>query len=221
MKNDQDRVEHWNEYYSKVKLTRNPSPFCVWVFDKFVRGESTVIEFGCGNARDTFHLAGKASAVIGIDSSAIAIDNNQKQASLNSGIYFVNADVSYLNLKNFDLERTRSKIFYSRFFIHAISLQDELALNEYIDRVSNPGDLSIHEFRTPRDRLFQKGHSVSGNESIEGHYRRFVEPSEYIDRLNGGWNVIYLEESDDFAVMGSDKPTVVRIVAERCKLASS
>lgn len=58
---------YWKEFYSKPH-TSEPSPFAIWAVGSGLCGKR-VIDFGCGNGRDTRYLA-TCNNVVGVDSNA-------------------------------------------------------------------------------------------------------------------------------------------------------
>src|SRR5680860_193649 len=90
-------TKHWQKFYKKNKVTKTPSSFAKFCFDKIPDG-SKIIDVGCGNGRDQEYLSTKGMYVCGVDK---AVNNT-----------------SYSDIDNiFD-------VVYSRFFLHAIPTKE-------------------------------------------------------------------------------------------------
>ena len=60
------------------------------------------------------------------------------------------------------------------------------------------------------------GEIISTTERVHGHYRRFIIPEEFHDRLiERGFKVISLQEEDGVAKYGDDDPVVIRVIAAK------
>ena len=105
---------------------------------------------------------------------------------------------------------------YSRFVLHAIPESLEDAILDFAEQVLPPGGRMLHEFRTTKDALKEKGQALSANERLTDHYRRFIDADAFREKLQKrGWKEVFFVESDGLAVFGEDNPVVARIVVEK------
>ena len=71
---------YWNAFYSKFDL-QHPSQFCVTTAIEAAADRSQpIIEFGCGNGRDSMYFATHGFNVYGCDLSKGGIENNVKKS---------------------------------------------------------------------------------------------------------------------------------------------
>jgi hypothetical protein len=114
-------------------------------------------------------------------------------------------------VKNFDL-------IYARFFLHTInSIEEDIFLN-LLKKISNKKTIVALEFRTTKDKLFKKGKKISKNESITDHYRRFVEVSNFKNKLKKlNFKIIYFKQSVNLSNFKNDNPNLCRIVFKNVK----
>src|SRR5690554_5078137 len=116
---------HWNSYYNSDVVPELPSQFCVFVANEFP-SIGTVVEFGCGNGRDSLFFARHGKSVLGIDASEAAIQVCKKMAKKDAlDARFLNARIESENcldtVKNGLSEMGNGELLiYARFFLHAI-----------------------------------------------------------------------------------------------------
>lgn len=153
--------------------------------------------------------------VIALDACEVAIADNlqyQQSLSLKTQGEFLTLDFAKLD----QLETKDSNTLYSRFVLHAIheSLEDKIL--DYATTHFASGGKMLHEFRTIRDPLMQQGDVLSETERLTTHYRRFLNPDVFREKLAvRGWKELFFVESDELAVFGDENPVVARIVAEK------
>ena len=116
---DKDLIHHWDEYYKKDKAPSFPSPFAEYVAN-ILNTQQDILEIGCGNGRDAKYFSSKGHHVTGLDRSREAIELCKRLYSNEPIDFFFGAitDIAKQN-KIYDL-------IYSRFVIHALSLNEEL-----------------------------------------------------------------------------------------------
>ena len=66
---------YWNTFYSKASIPAVPSQFCVLVSTELSRS-TPIVEFGCGNARDSLYFISQGFTVLASDLSKEAIESN-------------------------------------------------------------------------------------------------------------------------------------------------
>jgi len=105
------------------KSMYEPSLFARSMFRKYMEKGKALIEFGCGNGRDSLYFADKGVNVTGIDASQVAIEKLQEKVLLTNCLFicddFVNAESIY---------QIQYDYCYSRFTLHAINEQQELQI---------------------------------------------------------------------------------------------
>jgi len=215
--------EYWNKYYSrkiyKDVWTINPSSFCKLV-SKDINVNSRVLEIGCGNGRDSYYFAEISEFVKGVDYSKSAIDFCSETAKHRG----LTIDFNTLNLYNQgDVEEFCKQnengfdIVYARFLVHAISLAGEKTLLNIFEKCLTEKGIVRLEFRTIGDKRINEGESISSNEKSDGHYRRFINPEKFRDRieLSNKMKVFESIVSDEFAVFGDEKPEVCRMIIKK------
>ena len=60
-------IEYWENYYKSRKDTHYPSLFAKFVLKNYVKRNSSLIEFGCGNGRDAKYFANNHINIIAFD----------------------------------------------------------------------------------------------------------------------------------------------------------
>ena len=201
-------MNHWDEYYKKDNIPDYPSPFAEYVANK-LSNQQTILEVGCGNGRDAKFLASQGHLVTGLDRSGEAIELCKKLYSVEFLEFFFGTitDIEKINKKKYDL-------IYSRFVIHAMSLNEEIKTLKMSHKLLNKDGQLFIECRSINDPLSRKGDILSNTERIEGHYRRFIILEEFKQRLvQVGFKIIKTIESNGLAKFGKDDPVVIRIHA--------
>lgn len=206
-----DDNQYWNNFYRSKHMDINTNTlFAEYIFKNWIDKRKTIFECGCGNGRDSLFFGQQGLDVVGMDASKTAIENIPDHIP---NCKFICGDfVESLNSfeQNYD-------IIYSRFTIHAISLEQELRLLQNVRQKLNTNGLFCIETRSIHDELFGKGKKVGKDSYIyDNHYRRFLKMEELLIRLiKVGFSIKYAEENIGFAPMGNADPPIIRIVA--CK----
>lgn len=209
----QGRAGYWNAYYEKRRAPINPSSFAIFCHENFFDNHSRVLEFGCGNGRDSFYFS-KKHKVTAIDQSAVVIQANRQRTS-DEGILsldFLEGNFGY------DIPGLPDSVdvVYGRFVMHAMPIEDEVRALKCAARLLAPGGRIFLEFRTDKDPLMQKGQIVGSNERFTNHYRRFINLDEFCDRLETyGFSIDFRLERSGLAKHGDDDPTVGRVIAKK------
>jgi len=204
------RSDYWDEYYAARATMRRPLPS---QFATFVAGEldrpHRVIELGCGNGRDSIFFSSFGHEVIGVDGSGSAVAASSSLAeSLGEKVTFIRSTIDDPALVERLGDHDGPKVLYARFFIHAITDEEEQVLLDLAARVTTPGDVLAVEYRTIRDRV--------GAKETETHYRRFVVPATFQARASErGFEVTYAVEGFGFAKYRHDDAYVARTLFRR------
>lgn len=205
---------YWNYYYKLKKKNDNPSNFAKFINNFFKKKKfNNLIEFACGNGRDSFYFSRKFKKVVSIDKSKEAINNNnillRKKKIKN--LFFLPLDVTKQNqvkLSNFD-------IIYARFFLHSINLKDEKKLFKILKNQSKVNTHLCFEFRTIKDEMFKKGKKISKYERISDHYRRFIDENDFIARVKQNYKILYCVAKKGFSKYKNENPHLCRIILKR------
>lgn len=218
-------ADFWADFYGKTiasgQLRHTPSPFAQWCLQTQFKPETHILELGCGNGRDSFAFLQHGLPVLAVDGCEVAIaDNltyyNAQSMSASGAFHALNfAELDRLSLLTGNSLALVNTV-YTRFVLHAIPevLEDELL--SFCHRLLAPGGRMLHEFRTLRDPLMQKGAALSGNERLTDHYRRFLDPDALRAKLaQAGWREVFFVEAQGLATFGNDDPVVARLVVEK------
>ena len=199
---------YWDDYYAHSTGPSLPSQFAT-----FVAGEleepHRIVEFGCGNGRDALFFATQGHEVVGIDASGPAIERcTERAAQLGLAATFRSARVDDRGLAERVGGARRPSLVYARFFLHAVTDQEQQAFFECARGLSVPGDQMAVEFRTTRDRT---GPKVTGR-----HFRRFIDPVSFqLDAVGHGFRTTYAVEGFGFAKFRQDDAHVARCLLVR------
>ena len=205
---DKGLVRYWDEYYKKDAAPSFPSPFAGYVANK-LRTKQNILEIGCGNGRDSKFFSSKGHHVTGLDRSGKAIELCKSLYSNEPIEFFFGAvsDIAKTNKKQYDL-------IYSRFVIHAMSMDEELEMLKTSYQLLNKNGQFFIECRSINDPLSNTGEILSHTERIEGHYRRFIILEELKQRLiQVGFEIIEAIESNGLANLEEEDPVVIRVEA--------
>jgi SAM-dependent methyltransferase len=201
-------VHYWDEYYKKDAAPSFPSPFAEYVANK-LSTKQNILEIGCGNGRDAQFFSSEGHHVTGLDRSGEAIElcKNLYSSGPIEFFYGTITEIAKTNKKKFDL-------IYSRFVIHAMSLNEELEMLKVSYQLLNKDGQLFIECRSTNDPLSQKGEILSRTERVFGHYRRFIILDEFIQRLvQIGFVVVEAIENIGLAKFGEEDPMVIRVQA--------
>jgi len=201
--------EYWTSYYNNHKQPDAPSSFAIFVLD-YMEKEQTLLELGCGNARDAIFFNKNGVDVTAIDQVNSEIQFLQDNYG-SSHLRFIADD--FTNIQEVD---SKFDYIYSRFTMHSITYeQEERTLNWIKNHLNKDGQLFI-ELRSVKDNLYKEGDFVNQKEhaKITDHYRRFTEIDRFKKDLQKcGFDIVFDIESKGLAVYKNDDPVVIRIVA--------
>lgn len=202
-----DRLEYWNGFYSRqdTSVPQLPSQFSVFSAGEFI-GVDAVVEFGCGNGRDSEFFALNGFQVLAFDASSEAIALCQQRTKSPHVRYLMsNAEGSADYLQSF-LHGKRRVAVYARFFLHAIDAEVQQAFFDMLENSLSPGSLVFLEYRTKEDE--------SGEKKFGQHYRRYIDHEALIETLRGmGFSIAYQIQGRGFAKYRDEDALVGRCVA--------
>lgn len=203
---------YWNEFYKNLNISV-PSQFCVMVAVEIPKN-ATILEFGCGNGRDSLYLASQGYKVAAIDLSEEAITKctdiakSQKFSHAKFQVGSLDSDDDIASL--FETARRLADddedvIGYSRFVMHSINDEQEASFIKNLQSTMLSGEKIYFEFRSSEDEKLQK--------TYENHYRRFVNTEKFIERLtNHGFNLDYSITGQGMAKYKTEDPFVSRLI---------
>lgn len=213
-----DQIGYWDNYYKNNSTPIEPSSFAKYCLP-LIKKNSTLIELGCGNGRDSIFFARNNIFVHASDISKTAIDNlkNNIPFRLKKNLKFINEDFT-----NFEFEKSPNlyDTIYSRFTLHAV-------LNDKIENVLQWSFKSLHqngliliETRSTKDPLFSsmKGKLIDKNTFLyeKGHLRHFIERKEIVKKIKKtGFTIEEISESNNLSIMGKDNPVLLRLIARK------
>jgi cyclopropane fatty-acyl-phospholipid synthase-like methyltransferase len=199
---------YWDAYYARASGPGLPSQFATFVAGELDR-HHRIVEFGCGNGRDAMFFAAQGHQVVGIDAAEPAIKRCHENAqALGHDADFVAARIDDPELADKVPPADGATVVYARFFLHAITEQEERAFFRCARALTKPGDLMAVEFRTTRDR--------TGEKVTERHFRRFLEPVTFqLDAFEHGFRTTYSVEGFGFAKYKQDDAHVARCLLVR------
>ena len=124
---------------------------------------------------------------------------------------FLKFDISYDYInKKFDL-------IYSRFFLHAISKNNENKFFHLINSIGKKNSFLCLEFRNSNDNIFNKFKPLKHNDFIDfgnNHFRRFINTNLFVKKLLKKINckIIYIKSSKNLSIYKKDNPNLTRII---------
>ncbi len=175
-------MTYWEEFYKKFNL-QEPSPFAQMAV-KYLRKSDVVADMGSGNGRDTYFLANHCKEVVGIDPSNLPDNHN---------------NATFRQHSVFDMTFDKYDVFYGRFFMHALTEEEEDQLLELLS-----GTI-ILEFRSDKGRV-----------PDNTHYRRLINSWNFFAKLFANeFEILYFEEGRGLAKYGQEDPYIIRIIAKK------
>jgi tellurite methyltransferase len=207
----------WNKHYQRFSVQQS-SAFSSYCITRYLKREDVVVELGCGNGRDGTMLAGVASLYAGIDACPVAIESFSKKIDQHQNIQRHNVELLQEDFTNIDFRRFAKNnerlAIYSRFSLHSINYEEVSRLLSNIERLDPSSWIFMLEARTIFDEFYGVGKELGKHEFKSDHYRRFIDPAEFLKEVSARFNVRYFEVADGFAKFGKENPIVMRVVIE-------
>ena len=205
-----EKKDYWDNYYREQSdsIRLRPSQFAVFVANE-LSGRNNIIDFGCGNGRDSLYFAHLGHAVIGVDASREAIVKCRKSA----GHHNLNVEFLCENAESIDTRQAfnlqgEPLVVYARFFLHALTEAEEDLFFEKIRKIGNEEVTLCLEFRTVKD--------AGNKKETPNHFRRFLNPYKTLAKLLfGGFSLEYYVEGFGYAKYKDDDAYVARIIASK------
>lgn len=207
-----DKDDYWNHFYASrdaLKLSA-PSQFAAFVAQE--AGDAhLIIEVGCGTGRDSLFFARHGFDVVAIDGSEAAIEGCEKSRQA-QGLERIGFTCCSVGSTAFGAALVKARevssgpaMAYARFFLHAITDEDELCFFRDMAAALRTGDRLAVEYRTTRDEV--------GKKVTQPHFRRYVEPSKVAaSAAKFGFTIDYSVEGYGFAKYMNDDAYVARAV---------
>lgn len=211
---DKNTTQYWDNYYASKDASRVPIPSQFAPFALQEAGKpDVVLEFGCGMGRDSIFFARQGVKTIGLDGSHVAVEKCKIIATAFgvNDLMFETCQIGTKTLNNIALkynlpDKSVQVMAYARFFLHAITEDDENILLHFLASALKAGDIFAIEYRTIRDADLRK--------VTESHYRRFIDPVIFHGKLAAaGFSIKYAVEGFGFAKYGSDDAYAARCIA--------
>ncbi|BBV98301.1 class I SAM-dependent methyltransferase [Pseudomonas monteilii] len=209
-----ERLDYWDSFYGQ---SSQPMPLLPSQFAAFALGElmtldaaeavEGVIEFGCGNGRDSHFFSAHGFDLLALDASAEAIDRC-RAGSRHARAHFVqrSATDAREEVERFMNGKKRVAV-YARFFLHAIRDEEQNDFLTLLGDLMLPGSLLFLEYRTVADAEQQK-------EFGNGHYRRYLDHRATLVNIEAaGFSRLYEVEGHGFAKYRAEDARVGRCVA--------
>mmetsp|Transcript_24261 Transcript_24261/g.39431 ORF Transcript_24261/g.39431 Transcript_24261/m.39431 type:complete len:236 (+) Transcript_24261:64-771(+) len=205
--------DYWNNFYARFNIS-HPSQFCVMTAIEADRS-CPIVEFGCGNARDSIYFATHGYKVYACDLSKDAIEKNAEKNSSIEGLDFEVVDASAEDQVRAVVEKARTTsgaanvTVYTRFFLHSIDQTQEDKFLAALAEVLSGGDKLYFEYRCSMDEKLDKVH---GKE----HYRRYVDTPVMLEGLAKlGFAVEYEMTGRGMAKYKVEDPFVSRVILRK------
>jgi SAM-dependent methyltransferase len=207
------RNSYWNKFYSANQNTVRlliPSQFAAFVANELGRA-TTIIDVGCGNARDSLFFEKYGYNTIGLDASDTAItlarEKGKKQGAQNLQFHTTNLRDDVLG-DILDQTQSETRCIYARFFLHAITDAEEGYLLETLASGCRPGDTLALEYRVEADERTVK--------EAAPHFRRYLTPDSLDVRLTAiGFDKVYGSQGVGYAKYKSEDAIVARGIYRR------
>ena len=198
---------YWDDFYSCIQVgaPTYPSQFAAFAINEF-SGVDGVIEFGCGNGRDSDFFAAHGFNLLAVDASVEAIELCQARNRFHHAKFVQSRSVDVREeVAAFLVGRSRVAV-YARFFLHAVEECEERALLDLLGTLLPSGSRLFLEYRTIEDADQEK---VFG----DGHFRRYLDHRAVLGRIESvGFRVEYEVEGRGFAKYGEEDALVGRCV---------
>lgn len=199
----------WEAFYSNKKGTINPSPFAIFLMEKYsIKG--SMVELGCGNGRDSLFFADQNINVLGIDQCKNIVSELNGLA-INNAEFKASDFTSLGDLGSFDM-------VYSRFTLHSVHKEQASDSMAWAYNALNTGGRFCIEVRSIHDDFCGEGDEVEKDAFVTDHYRRFIRLDEIVNELEEiGFSIEFKIEATGLAKYKGEDPSVIRVIASKTK----
>jgi SAM-dependent methyltransferase len=164
-----EKSSYWDTFYGSKKkgAPAYPSQFAAFAINELMDVDG-VIEFGCGNGRDSEFFAAYGFDLLGLDASGEAIELCRSKSIHEHANYMqCQAAAAHDHIKAF-LKGKRKIAVYARFFLHAIDENEANAFLDLLGALLPAQSQVLFEYRTVDDAEQEKTFGFD-------HYRRFLD----------------------------------------------
>ena len=211
----EQRRAYWKEFY-RQRHSLVPSQFCALVAAELA-ADSTVVEWGSGNGRDSLFFAAQGHRTVALDLSAEAVKISERESrlrGLSDRAVFLQGDMSsradveeVVHVARKDNDNTL--VFYSRFVLHSMDESEEDSFLAALADCMVAGERVFFEFRSKGD--------ASRYKHYPDHYRRYIDTDIFQVKLNDnlGLSVEYSVTGSGMAKYRQEDPLVSRVFASK------
>ena len=208
-----DRDDYWASFYaakSKGGRLMPPSQFAAFVAQE-IEPECALYDIGCGNGRDSIFFAEMGFKVVSLDASEAAISVARQKAGERGldNIQFLTENVKGPALST-SIRQLGGKTacVYSRFFLHAITEDEQSAFFDALAETLLSGHRIAFEYRTTADQALEK--------DAPPHYRRYQDAAAVNAQLaDRGFTQLYAIEGQGYAKYKAEDAIVARCLFEK------
>ena len=180
---------YWDSYYSNKAdndvWAEFPSQFGAFCASEIKAG-SRILDFGCGNGRDSTFFSQIGHDVLACDYSKVAIDLVKAKGETKG----LTLDAEILNIyETSSVHRMimnhsgEFDVIYSRFAMHAITAEGQDWFLRMAEKLLKEDGQILLEFRNSADEHKNDGTVLSDNERLDGHYRRFINKNAFLENV--------------------------------------
>ena len=190
--------KYWDKYYNKKLIPEIPSQFSAFVASElmFVYKIQKIVEFGSGNFRDSNFFAKNNFNIVAVDPSG----KLEQKKSLK--IKFCKTGFKKFFDEVFKVSKTPI-CFYGRFFLHAISKENQVLFFKILRNKIKKNDIVALEFRIDKDKKLKK--------ETAKHYRDFISTDYFENTLiKKEFKILYKVSGTGFAKYKSDNAYIAR-----------
>lgn len=204
------RRKYWEAFYAScsVSAPNTPSQFAAFVLNELPQLDCFV-DMGCGNGRDAEFFASYGKHVLAVDASAEAVKLCKAQRSnhhVDYQQYLLGDDAS--PLRAHFRAHGQPAMLYARFFLHAITAEEEVAFFDMTASLMPSGSYVALEYRILEDAESAKEYGQ--------HFRRYVNHAEVRSSLEDrGFDIVYDAQGTGLAKYKSEDAVVGRCIAIR------
>lgn len=208
----QERETYWSSFYAAESSSKMqpPSQFAAFVAQE-LEPEGALFEVGCGSGRDSLFFAALGFKVLALDRSEEAIRTAKIKAEQNalSNLRFICDDIAGPSFSEaLDGLGTTSACLYARFFLHAITEEEQRIFFEKLSVKLKPGHKLALEYRTTADQFLEK--------DAPPHFRRYQDAEAVNAALKDlGFCLLYAQEGQGFAKYNEEDAIVARALFKK------
>lgn len=202
--------DYWANFYRQQKNSAPvfPSQFAAFTINELAP-ETSIIEFGCGNGRDSYFFASHGFPLLALDASEQAIALCRARNPFTHADYIAReASAARREVEHF-LQGRHTIAVYARFFLHAIGEEEQGQFLELLNKTIPQKGKLFFEYRTIQDENNEK---TFGKE----HYRRYLDHEKTLAEIeSNGFSIEYETEGRGMAKFKTEDARIGRCIAHR------